>query len=628
MDKISSFLKKYKSIILYSFSLFLLLTLLFIIFSKPNTRSFFSTMEAKTFDLRQMVIADAKKTNKDIVIVTVDDSSYEYLLNRYGDWPVPREVYASYMDYVETEKPAVMAFDLLFVKSLRSKPGSDKKLVDAFSKYDNVFTAISFDDEQSVLRKPPILPGYLKADIEVQSKHFEPVLFTNCRSILRAIIDSTRNVGHINTPKSEDGISRTAPLFIRYPNYIPESLEINKPEYRTIDYYPYMTLKVALKYLKEKENLNVDKFVVDKNNNLILGSRKIPLTKNGEAIINWYGETGLRNNRTFTYVPFWKIVKSIDARKNNQPELLPKDFFKGKVVYLGTSVFSLSDIKSVPTEKYLPGVELHATLLNNIIDNNIIKKPNTLINIAITLAFAAIVGLIVFFTSSTFVSSVAALLLILGYLFLSTYVMQFFNTWVWVVMPVLCAVLAFIIAYLIKYILKSRDFEYTYKLATTDGLTELYNHRFFQEQMLFNIEYSKRAENNFSLILIDIDFFKKFNDKFGHQAGDAVLKQVAQTLKKTVRSSDLVCRYGGEEMSIILRDTNKEEAIITAQKICDTVAQKPYKLGPDLESSVTISLGVATYPMDGETPSEMIAYADKGLYAAKENGRNQVGKIE
>lgn len=628
MAKIFSFLKKYKNIILYSISLILLLVLLFIIFSKPNSRNFFSAMEAKTFDLRQMVIADAKKTNKDIVIVTVDDPSYEYLLNRYGDWPVPREVYASFIDYVEAEKPAVIAFDLMFVNSLRSKPDSDRKLVAAIAKYNNVFTAINFDDQPSELRKPAILPEYLTAKLKVDSKNFEPNLFTNCRAILKAIIDSTSNIGHINTARSEDGINRTAPLFIRYPKYNAESLDKNNLSYDKTDYYPYMTLKIALKYLNKKENLKYDKLVVDKENNLVVGSRKLPMAPDGEVVLNWYGETGTKRNKTFTYIPFWKIIESIDAKKNHKPELLPKNYFKDKVVYLGTSIVSLSDIKSVPTEKYLPGVELHATLLNNIIDGNLIKKPDILTNMAITIVFAAIVGLIVFFTSSTFVSSVSALLLILGYLFLSTYVMQFFNLWIWVVMPVITAVLAFIIAYLVKYIIKSRDFEYTYKLATTDGLTELYNHRFFQEQMLFNIDFSKRAEDNFSVILIDIDFFKKFNDKFGHQAGDAVLKQVAQTLKKTVRSSDLVCRYGGEEMAIILRDTNKEEAILTAQKICDAVAQKSYKLGPDIESNVTISLGVATYPIDGSIPSELIEYADKGLYAAKENGRNQVGKVD
>jgi len=129
------------------------------------------------------------------------------------------------------------------------------------------------------------------------------------------------------------------------------------------------------------------------------------------------------------------------------------------------------------------------------------------------------------------------------------------------------------------------------------------------------------------LILIDIDFFKKFNDTYGHQAGDAVLKQVAQTLKKNVRSTDVVCRYGGEEMSIILSNTDNDEAIITAQKICQAVAKRPFKLSADQESHVTISMGVATYPKDGTTPAELIERSDKGMYAAKENGRNQVGLV-
>ena len=138
------------------------------------------------------------------------------------------------------------------------------------------------------------------------------------------------------------------------------------------------------------------------------------------------------------------------------------------------------------------------------------------------------------------------------------------------------------------------------------------------------VEQSKRYNTNFSLIIIDIDFFKKFNDTFGHQSGDAVLRQVAQTLKKNVRATDVVCRYGGEEMSIILPNTSKEEAMTTAQKICNRVAEKKFKLAADKEANVTISLGVSTYPADGESAVEIIEAADKCLYEAKNNGRNQV----
>ncbi len=628
MVKINSFIKKYKNEVLYGISLFFLFILVVVIFNSPNIKRLLVDMEAKTFDLRQIATADSRKVSKDIVIAAIDDDSYEYLIDKYGEWPIPREVYASFIDYLEPQKPCSIAFDLLFVKSLKSRPYSDAKLIDAIARNKNVFVGMNFDNRPFDLRLPVILPDDIKTNIKIDSKSMDFMLFPNCRSILTGIINATPNIGHINTPRSQDAISRTAPLFVAYPHYSAEALERGDTSYLKVDYYTYLALKVAIKYLNDKQNTNTNQLVIDKNNNLIIGSRKIPMLNTGEAILNWYGETGQKSHKTFTYVPFWKIIESIELEKQNKPGLLPKDYFKNKIVYVGTSVVSLSDIKTVPTEKYMPGVELHTTLLNNIIDNNVIKKVDTKINLLITAVFVSIIALIVFLISSTVIASASSVFAVIAYFFISTYIMQFFNLWIWTVIPVIGAVMTFIAIYLMKYIIKSRDLEYTYKLATTDGLTELYNHRYFQEQMLYNIDYSKRYESNFSLILIDIDFFKKFNDKFGHQAGDAVLKQVAQTLKKCVRSSDLVCRYGGEEMAIILRDTNKEEARIAAQKICDTVAQKPYKLGPDLESSVTISLGVATFPVDGETPASLIEHADKGLYAAKENGRNQVGKVD
>ena len=154
--------------------------------------------------------------------------------------------------------------------------------------------------------------------------------------------------------------------------------------------------------------------------------------------------------------------------------------------------------------------------------------------------------------------------------------------------------------------MKSKDYEQTYKLAVTDGLTQLYNHRYFQEQMINNVNNYKRYGNKFSLILIDIDFFKKFNDTYGHQSGDCVLKQVAQILKKNSRTSDIVCRYGGEEMAIILTNTNKEEAVITANKVCLAVRNNKFTLANNEKVNVTISVGVATVGDNGEKPQEMI----------------------
>ena len=226
--------------------------------------------------------------------------------------------------------------------------------------------------------------------------------------------------------------------------------------------------------------------------------------------------------------------------------------------------------------------------------------------------------------SLPFAATVISLSVYFAYLLVAYYTMRFGNIWLEVIYPLIFSIFAFTFAFIIKYLIKSRDFEQQYKLATTDGLTELYNHRYFQEQIRMQVEHSKRYENSFSLIIIDIDFFKKFNDNFGHQSGDAVLRQVAQTLKKNVRATDIVCRYGGEEMSIILPNTNNEVAYSTARKICERVANHKFKLANDKEANVTISLGVSTFPEDGNSAPALIEAADKRLYEAKNKGRNQV----
>lgn len=579
-----------------------LITVVFIALFVKNTNiaSFLNSVENRTFDLRQSLLAQSgyKKVNKDIVIITIDDASYEYLLGKYGEWPIPRDVYAQLINYLEKQKPSAIAFDLMFIKSLKSKTNADAALVNAIKNYDNVYTSMNFDDQDFAIRKPVDLPKYLTREVKNDSRiNFSDVTFTNCRSILPQILNSTHNVGIINVSRSDDGILRKVPPFMVYKGSI----------------YPHLSLLVGLKYLKDNEKLNVDNFYIDKKNSLELKTRTIPIDKDGGAILNWYGPAG-----TFTHIPLYKVIDSMHGKKNLDYN------FKNKIIYIGTTAVSLYDTKTVPVDKLYPGVEVHATYINNLIDNNFIKKTPKLVNVLVSIALGLFVGIIVVRTASTAIALFATLFAAFGYITLTYYLMKFFNLWLEIVLPLSVILFVFIAAYIIKYLLKSRDFEHQYKLATTDGLTELYNHRYFQEQMIQQVENCKRYNTNFSLILIDIDFFKKFNDTFGHQSGDAVLRQVAQKLKRNIRSTDIACRYGGEEMSIILANTDKNEAIITAQKICQTIAEKPFKLANDKESNVTISLGVASFPQDGETPADLIAKADERLYKAKNNGRNQV----
>lgn len=556
-------------------------------------------MEDRTFDIRQSILANSgtKTPNKDIVIIAIDDASYEYILDTYGEWPLPRDIYGKMVDYIEAQSPKSIAFDLMFVKSIKSDENADLALINSFRQYDNLYTAMNLDDQPKDLRLPAKLPETLSVNIKNNSNKidFDYLEYTNCRTILSEIINSTSNIGMINVLRADDGVLRKMPLFLAYQG----------------KYYPQLGLKVALDYLNLKAKKN---FIVDKNGNLELENDKlIPIDSDGGVILNWYGPAG-----TFQNIPMYKLLKTIEGKENFEFD------FKDKIVYFGATAASLFDIKTVPVDKVYPGVEVQATYVNNIIDGNLISKAPVSVNILITIVLVLITVFVVLAIAQMPVAAAFAMTIYLGYILLSYYLMQFYNLWVEIVSPLSFALLALIITVIAKYLIKSRDFDQQYKLATTDGLTELYNHRYFQEQMQAAVSHSHRYETIFSLIIIDIDFFKKFNDNFGHQSGDAVLRQVASELKKNVRATDIVCRYGGEEMSIILPNTKNEEAVAIANKLCTIIASKKMKLSNGRESNVTISLGVSTYGSDGTTSSILIEAADKRLYNAKENGRNRV----
>lgn len=585
--------------ILYTIWLFLFILTVLVSVKNTNFKTFISMIENRTFDLRQnvMIKERSKVVSDKIVIVAIDDATYEYILDRYGEWPLPRDVYVRLVDYIEKQNPQSIAFDLMFVKSMKSNPNADKMLVDMMKKYDNVFVSMNLDDQSPDLRTPPELPDTISIKIDNKSSNvnFDAQTYTNCRTIIEDILKNSSNIGMINVTRADDGILRKMPALVKYQD----------------KFYPQLGLKVGMDYL----NLKTDKLEIDTNSNLILGDRKIYLDEDGSAILNWYGP-----QETYEYIPMFKLIQVVNGKHSVQ------GFdFKDKIVYFGTTASSLFDIKTVPSSKIYPGVEVQATYVNNIIDNNFIRRLDKSFTVFFGVLLAIITICIVMNEGSAFVGSLAAFSVYLLYVFAAYYAMKYFNLWIDIIYPLLLAIVTFISAYIVKYLIKSRDFEQQYVLATTDGLTDLYNHRYFQEQMRMMIEASKRYETSFSLIILDIDFFKKFNDTFGHQAGDAVLRQVAQTLKKNIRSTDIACRYGGEEMSIILPKTDHEIAIFTANKICARVSSKQFKLPNGRETSVTISLGVSTFPVDGTTPEELIEAADKRLYHAKHNGRNQVG---
>lgn len=159
----------------------------------------------------------------------------------------------------------------------------------------------------------------------------------------------------------------------------------------------------------------------------------------------------------------------------------------------------------------------------------------------------------------------------------------------------------------------------------TDSLTGLSNFRYFQVQIKEEISRAARYKSVFALLIVDIDHFKHFNDTNGHQMGNEILKQVANTLKETLRPQDFIARYGGEEFVIMLPETSRENAAVAAERLREAVEQSEFPGGQNQpQGRVTVSLGGAVYPKDASVAGRLIEKADKGLYEAKRNGRNRV----
>ncbi|MBE9170532.1 sensor domain-containing diguanylate cyclase [Pleurocapsales cyanobacterium LEGE 06147] len=157
-----------------------------------------------------------------------------------------------------------------------------------------------------------------------------------------------------------------------------------------------------------------------------------------------------------------------------------------------------------------------------------------------------------------------------------------------------------------------------------DSLTGLYNRRYLKESSLREVKRAAREEKPIGVIMLDIDHFKHFNDFFGHEAGDAVLREIGILLKKMSRESDIACRYGGEEMTLILPNASKENTNLKAEQIRRAIKNLRIKYGEQLLSSITVSIGVACFPEDGESWNELLRAADRALYLAKNQGRDRV----
>jgi len=173
---------------------------------------------------------------------------------------------------------------------------------------------------------------------------------------------------------------------------------------------------------------------------------------------------------------------------------------------------------------------------------------------------------------------------------------------------------------------RALNYEKIKKLTVIDELTGVYNRRKFDADLKSSLNEAIRYVKSLSLLMIDIDYFKKYNDSYGHQKGDMVLERIGKIFLENKRNTDRVYRYGGEEFSVICSETNKENARVFAERLREVVYESKFE-GEDMVSpggSLTISMGVSSFPFNSTNTEGLIKYADDALYRAKASGRNKV----
>lgn len=166
-------------------------------------------------------------------------------------------------------------------------------------------------------------------------------------------------------------------------------------------------------------------------------------------------------------------------------------------------------------------------------------------------------------------------------------------------------------------------------LAITDGLTGLYNYRYFQNRLQDEIRRAKRYKTPFAILLIDLDQFKRVNDQFGHMEGDHVLIRLAELIRQTLRETEIIARYGGDEFVVLMTETSFQSAKVAAERVRQMIEENEIP-GIDSESAhkMTVSIGIAGYPESAEDPATIVEMADQALEQAKRSGRNRVQAVE
>ncbi len=539
-----------------------------------NLMGLFQLLEWVTLD-NFFKLRPEESIDPNIIIITIDESD----INKFGH-PLKDDLLANIINKIKKQNPTVIGLDIY--RNLPVEPGHEE-LVKVFKSTPNLIGVEKATNE--IVPPPPTLA-------ELNQVGLADLILDPDGKIRRGFISVQPNP---NEPIFKTSLPAIMAFeYLGSQNIKPIPIE-NRP-------YEYQLGKMRLKPLQKND-----------------GGYVRAETNGYQILINF---RGTRNQ--------FETISLTELIQGN----ISQELFTNKMVFIGAIAPSLNDNHQTPLYTKMAGVVIHANIASQLVNaalegRNFIKIWPDIIEYLWIFAWSFVGARMSWkilenhSLKRKILSSV--FLIILGIILFDITIitigfLAFLGGW-W--LPVAAPLFSLTISALAIASYKAQEF---YRLASLDGLTQVVNRRYFDEQ-IYNAWFKKIDGSQYlSVILCDVDFFKPYNDTYGHQAGDKCLQEVAQAMSQAVRANDLVARYGGEEFVVILPNTEGETAVRVAQRICDQVRSlKIPHTGSKVNDHVTLSCGIASViPNQYSSPASLIADADKALYKAKEQGRNRV----
>lgn len=505
-----------------------------------------------------------------IVMIEITDQD----VAKIGRWPWNRSWHAAMAKVLSDLGARVVYFDVIF-----SEPSSEEE--DAL-----------FEESLKTTKKVYLPYVFRERPFDVK-KTLMPI---------ERFSSHVKGTGAMNVYPDKDGTIRKIPIL-----FVGES-----------GTYPHVTLKMAMDY----RGLEIGKITPDYL--LLTGEQKevkVPLIEDNSLIINWEG----RWTESFKHYSFIDVLAGYQDYLQNKPPGVRLEDFKDAVCLVGITGFGLYDIKPVPLEPEYPGIGIIANTLDTLLESNFIHVLPGWVN-AVLLFLLALIPSILIFGENPFRETIMVLLIAVAY-FLSAFLLFTKNIKVNIFLPILGLFVSYIIVGTHNFVRTTVEKKSLFDISITDGLTGLCNISYFKTLLESEITMARSGmSKEFVLVLCDIDHFKHFNDTYGHPVGDMILKETANTLKGAIRGSDVVARYGGEEMMILLKNISLGTGLEVVEKIRKSVDEGQYSDEKNTYS-ITMSFGVASY-LAGDTVDTIIKRTDEGLYKGKKDGRNCVRTVQ